>query len=54
MFFFCYIIATLLGVWYRGCALVSKTKEMSSSLIAPAKIDTPRKQGLLSGRITLF
>ena len=27
---------------------------MSSSLIAPAKIDAPRKQGLLSGRIILF
>ena len=26
-----------IGEWYRGCALVSKTKEMSSSLISPAK-----------------
>ena len=35
-----YIIASLqLGVWYSGCALVSKTNEMSSILIAPAKAD---------------
>lgn len=25
------------GVWYRGCALVSKTNQMGSSPITPAK-----------------